>query len=104
VNQWLVICLAGAATMLIRTSMFFVPPRVLPATARGALRYVTPAVLGAFIAQQVLYPSDEGFNAGLGNEWLLAAIVAAAVAWATSNVWLTIAVGMMAVWLLDAVS
>ena len=36
-----------------------------------------------------------------GNERLLAATLAAAVAWLSKNVWLTVGVGMGALWLLQ---
>jgi branched-subunit amino acid transport protein len=62
-----------------------------------------PAVLSAIIVPAVLYVGDsDTFDAGLGNERLLAALLAAVVARVTSNVWLTIGAGMCALWALEA--
>jgi branched-subunit amino acid transport protein len=107
VNIWLIIALAGAGTFAIRLSMLvFVHHTALPALARDALRFVMPAVLAAVILPAVLYAGD-GDDLSLrlvGNERILAAALSAAVAWATRNVWLTIGVGMAALWLLKAMT
>ena len=102
---WLLVLLMGAGTYAIRLSVLvLVRHTLLPATVRDALRFVTPAVLAAIILPAVLYAGDGGaFDAGVGNERLLAAIAAAAVAWATKSVWPTIAIGMVALWVLQAV-
>jgi branched-subunit amino acid transport protein len=103
-SRWLIVFGMGAVTYGIRLSMLvFVRHDALPAYARSALRYVMPAVLAAIISPAVLYAgTDDKFDAGFGNERLIAAIIAAGVAWATKNTWLTIAAGMSALWLLNA--
>lgn len=100
---WLIVLLMGAGTYAIRLSVLvFVHHRLLPQTVRDALRFVTPAVLAAIILPAVLYSGGSGsFDAGFGNERMLAAIIAAAFAWATKSVWATIAAGMVALWLLQ---
>jgi branched-subunit amino acid transport protein len=105
-SAWLIVIAMGLATYAIRLSMLvFVHHSALPPLARDALRYVTPAVLAAIIAPAVLYVGDASrFDAGPGNERLLAAIFAAAVARLTSNVWLTIGAGMCALWAISAVT
>jgi branched-subunit amino acid transport protein len=102
-NLWLIVLGMGAASFSIRLSMLvFVHHSALPPAFREALRFVTPAIFAAIIAMEVLYPgSEEHFDAGIRNERLLAALLAAAVAWATNNVWLTIGVGMSALWALQ---
>jgi branched-subunit amino acid transport protein len=102
-NLWLIVLGMGAASFTIRLSMLvFVHHSALPPAFREALRFVTPAIFTAIIAMEVFYPGDENhLNAGIGNERLLAALVAAGVAWTTSNVWLTISIGMSALWTLQ---
>jgi branched-subunit amino acid transport protein len=103
---WVIVIGMGAVTYAIRLSMLsFVHHSALPALVRDALRYVTPAVLTAIIVPAVLYggTADE-FDAGPGNERLIAAIIAAAVARLTANVWLTIGVGMSTLWALEAMT
>ena len=101
-NLWLIAAAAGLGTFAIRLSMLvFVHHSALPSFVRQALRFVSPAVLAAIILPAVLYVGEaDRFSAGVGNERLLAAVVAAAVAWSTRNVWLTIGVGMAALWAL----
>lgn len=105
-NVWAIMLAAGALTVLIRISfLVIVHHGALPGALRDGLRLVTPAVLAAIILPAVLYTGDaHGFDATPGNERLLAAIVAAAVAWATRNVWATIGLGMAALWALEALS
>ena len=100
---WLIVIAAGIGTYGIRLSVLvFVHHSALPRTARDALRFVTPAVLTAIILPAVVYTRGAGhFDATLGNERLLAAVLAAAIAWATKSVWATIAAGMTALWLLQ---
>ena len=100
---WLIVIVMGAGTYAIRLSVLaLVHHSALPRTAREALRFVTPAVLCAIIAPAVLYAGPGGaFDGGPGNQRLLAALAAVGVAWAARNVWLTIGVGMAALWLLQ---
>jgi len=103
-SLWLIVAGMGLVTYAIRLSMLvFVHHGSLPALARDALRYVTPAVLTAIILPAVLYIGEqERFDAGIGNERLLAAVLAAVVAPLTANVWLTIGAGMCTLWALEA--
>ena len=99
---WLIVLGMGVVTFGIRLSVLAVVHHsLLPRTIRDALRFVTPAVLAGIILPAVLYAGDHGgFDAGPGNERLVAAVLAAAVAWVARNVWLTIGSGMAALWLL----
>ena len=100
---WIIIIAMGVVTYGVRLSMLvFVHHSSLPRTARRALRFATPAVLAAIILPAILYTRGSGhFDATPGNERLLSAIVAAAVAYGTKSVWATIAVGMTTLWLLE---
>lgn len=100
---WLLVLLMGAGTYAIRLSVLvFVHHTLLPATVRDALRFVTPAVLAAIILPALLYAGGSGaFDASVRNERILAALIAAAFAWATESVWPTITVGMLSLWFLQ---
>ncbi|MCA9934590.1 MAG: AzlD domain-containing protein [Ardenticatenaceae bacterium] len=98
---WLTIIGMGLITYAIRVTLFLLLERVklAPSVQRG-LRYVPTAVLSAIIVPEVLQPGGT-LNISLGNARLLAAIVAAIVAWRTRNVLWTIAAGMVVLWLLN---
>jgi branched-subunit amino acid transport protein len=101
---WLIIAGMGVVTYGIRLSVLaFVHHSALPVTVREVLRFVTPAVLAAIIVPAVVYAGGSGgFSIGPGNERVPAALAAGAVAWGTKSVWATIAVGMAALWVLQA--
>jgi branched-subunit amino acid transport protein len=103
-NFWLAVALMGAGTYAIRLSMLvFVNHERLPTAVRDALQYVMPAVLLAIILPAVLYVGDDSsFELSIRNERLIAALIAGTVAWLAKNVWLTVGIGMGALWLLQA--
>jgi branched-subunit amino acid transport protein len=102
-NLWLTVLGMGVVTYGVRLSVLvFVSHTSLPIAVRDALRFVMPAVLFAIILPAVLYVGDDqSFDLTPGNERLLAAVFAAAVAWYSKNVWLTVIAGMAALWLLE---
>lgn len=79
-----------------------IPPDRLPAALQRGLRLVPPAVLAAVIVPEILRPEGP-LDLSLQNHRLLAGCVAALVAWRFRNAWLTIAAGMLALWLLALV-
>lgn len=90
---WTAIVLSGAGTYAMRASFLAFAHRmatVPPALAR-ILRQIPPAALAAIIAPALLRP-DGSFD--LAQPTLLAGLLAAAVAWKTRNVGLTIVVGI----------
>ena len=92
----------GVITYLIRLSLFILPEKVmLPPWLLRALRYVPAAVLSAIILPELLLPGGT-LDISLGNERLLAGLVAAVVAWRTRNVFVIVAVGMIVLWLLQS--
>lgn len=94
----------GVITYAIRLSPFLIPERVaLPPWLLRALRYVPAAVLTAIIAPELLQPGGT-LDISLGNERLLAGFIAILVAWRTRNVFLTVVVGMVILWLLQSYS
>ncbi len=99
---WLIILLMGLVTYLIRLSFIGGLGKVdLPPLVRRALRFVPPAVLTAIIVPEVLLPAGV-VDISLGNTRLLAGVLAAVVAWRTKNVVLTVAAGMGALWVIQA--
>jgi len=100
-SLWLVIVGMGAITYGLRLSMIVFFGRVkMPEALRRALRFVPPAVLSAIVLPELLIPGGT-FSLSLGNARLAAGILAAAVAWRTRNVFLTIGVGMSLLWMLQ---
>ncbi len=61
------------------------------------------ALLSAIILPELLLPGG-ALDLSLGNERLLSGLVGLLVAWRTRNVLWTVAVGMVALWLLQAYS
>jgi branched-subunit amino acid transport protein len=72
----------------------------IPTRLKQALRFVPPAVLSAIIFPELLQPGGR-LDVSLGNERLVAGLLAMVVAWRTKNVLWTIIVGMAALWLLQ---
>ena len=93
----------GAVTFLIRLS-FIAFGHHLPDDPRltNLLRYVPPAILGALIAPEI-FAIDGTPAFQPDNPRLWAASVAVLTAWRTRNVLATIAIGMLALWMLQAV-
>jgi len=100
---WLIILGMGLVTFALRLLPILLLERVeIPWRVRQALRFVPPAVLSAIIFPELLWPHG-ALDLSLGNVRLLAGLLAALVAWRTRNVLLTIAVGMGALWILQAI-
>ncbi len=100
-NLWLVIIGMGIITYGIRLSMIVLLEKVeIPTRLKQALRFVPPAVLSAIIFPELLQPGGR-LDVSLGNERLMAGLLAMIVAWRTKNVLWTIIVGMAALWLLQ---
>lgn len=101
---WIIILAAGALTFLIRLSFIgFVGDREFPEGLKRALRFVPPSVLAAIILPGVVAP-DRQLDLSPGNLQIYAALLAAAVAWYTRNILATIGAGMIALWVLQALS
>ena len=102
-TAWLIIVGMGIVTYAIRLSLIVLLGRLdVPPLVQRALRFVPPAVLSAIILPEVLRPGG-ALDISFGNDRLIAGVLAAVVAWRTRNVFLSIAVGMIALWILSAV-
>ena len=99
---WVII--AGGMLVTYATRLSFialVPYERMPEFFRRCLRYVPPSVLAALILPELLRTTGQ-FDLSLGNHRLWAGALAALVAWRTRNSWLTIAIGMITLWLLSS--
>ena len=95
-NIWLVMLFGGLITFGMRFSFIYLFGRFhIPETLRRALHYVPPAVCSAIIFPEILL-HDGKLALTLGNDRLLAGLVAVLVAWWTKNTLLTILAGMAA--------
>lgn len=101
-QQWLIVLGGMVTTYLIRLSFLaLVPHERLPLRFRRGLTYIPSAVLSAILLPELVL-TDGALNLSPSNERLLAGIAAAVVAWRLRNSWLTIAIGMIALWVLSA--
>jgi branched-subunit amino acid transport protein len=101
-NIWLIIILAGLLTYAIRLSFIVLQDRIkMPDLVQRALKFVPPAMFTAVFLPE-LFLTGGSLNFSLGNERLLSGFLAVLVAWRTKNVVLTIVVGMLALWILQA--
>lgn len=91
--MWTAIVLSGAGTYAMRASFLAFAHRMatVPPALTRVLRQIPPAALAAIIAPALLRP--EG-RLDLLQPTLVAGLVAAAVAWKTRNVGLTVIVGI----------
>jgi len=100
---WAIVLLGGmAVTYTTRLSfLVLIGHDRLPPQIRRSLRFVAPSVLAGLIVPELLL-ADGHVPATLLQPRLMAGLMAAAVTWRFRNTWLTIAVGMISLWLLGA--
>jgi branched-subunit amino acid transport protein len=103
---WLVVLAGGVGTFALKASFVVVVGRVddIPPRVERALEFVPAAVLAALVLPAVIAvePTGTALPAVGYSPKLPAAVLAAVVAWKTKNVPATIAVGMIALWTLEA--
>lgn len=103
ISIWGIIIGGMVVTYAIRLSFIaLVPQDRMPDLFRRSLRYVPPAVLAALITPELFRPAGP-FDISLGNHRLMAGAVAAIIAWRSRNTWITIATGMIMLWLLSGI-
>jgi branched-subunit amino acid transport protein len=99
---WITILGAGAVTFALRFSFIALLGRIeIPPFFGRALRFVPAAVLTAVVIPLLFY-ADGALDASLGNERVLAGLVAVLIAWRTRNVLFTLGGGMATLWVLQA--
>jgi branched-subunit amino acid transport protein len=104
VKIWLILLGMGLVTYAIRLAFILLIGRMdVPERLRGLLRFVPPAVLGAIIFLGVFMPEGPLVLSPVENVRIIAAGIAVIVAWRTKKILPTIAVGMIAFWILQIV-
>jgi branched-subunit amino acid transport protein len=100
---WVVIAGAAAVTFMLRVSFIALLGRTgMPPSVERALRFVPAAVLTAFVIPLLIYENG-AMQVSLGNERLLAGLIAALIAWRSGSVLFTLGGGMAALWVLQVV-
>lgn len=98
---WALIAIIGAGTWVLRLSFLSLLGRVeqVPPTVARVLRYIPAAVLAALVLPALTHGGGE-FD--LATDRFAAGALAGLVAWRTRNVLATISVGMVCLWVLQA--
>ena len=97
---WVVILAVGAINYASRLSFIaFFARRSMPPLLARALKYVPAAMLAALIVPMIVASATEGMPI---HPRIPAAFVAGVVAWTTKSTPKTLAAGMLALWLLQA--
>ncbi|MEP6657164.1 MAG: AzlD domain-containing protein [Betaproteobacteria bacterium] len=95
----MVILAVGALNYLSRLSFIAVFSRVeMPPSVARALRFVPAAMLTAIVVPAVVFVAPATLAFSYTNPKLVAALIAAIVAWRTKSATATMAVGMIALW------
>jgi len=103
-NLWLILIGMGLVTFAARLTFILLIGRIdVPDKLRGVLRFVPPAVFGTIISLEVLRPGGVLTLSPLENIRLISAALAVIAAWRTKKILPTIAVGMISLWVLQAV-
>jgi len=103
-SLWLVVLAAAVGTYALRVSFVTLFGRVddVPSRVKRTLAFVPPAVLAALVLPELVLYGD-GLSVSLGNDRLVAGLVAAGVAWKTEDMLATVVVGMGALYALSLV-
>ncbi len=100
---WLTIVGTGAGAFALRLSFIALLGHIdMPGLLERALRFVPAAALTALVVPFLFYENG-ALEVTLGNERLLAGLVAALIAWRTGSVLLTLGAGMATLWTLLAI-
>ncbi len=95
-NIWLVMLAGGLLTFLIRLSFIYLFGRIqIPELVQRGLRFVPPAVLTAIIVPELFIHAGK-LDLSLGNERLLAGLVAIGVGLWRRSILLTMLAGIAA--------
>jgi branched-subunit amino acid transport protein len=98
---WTAIVLAGIGTYAMRASFLVFAHRLadVPPGVQRLLRQIPPAALASIVVPALLRPETQ---IDLWQPRFVAGVAAAAVAWKTRNIALTLAIGIGIVMLIDA--
>ena len=99
---WTVIIVVGVLNFLSRLSFIAVFARVeMPRPVARALRFVPAAMLTAIVVPAVVFVAPGALAFSYTNPKLVAALIAAFIAWKTKSAVATMATGMVALWLVQ---
>ena len=99
----LMLIVIGIITFSFRLSFIALMDRLrLPLVLQRALRFVPAAALTAIITPELFIQNGAIFISPM-NVRLIAGAIAVIVAWRTKNTLLTIAIGMIALWVLQMI-
>lgn len=101
---WATVLLGGMAlTYSTRLSfLVLIGHERLPMQVRRSLRFVAPSVLAALIVPELVLTNGHWLGSFIQPR-LIAGLLSATITWRFRNTWLTIAVGMVGLWVLAAV-
>jgi branched-subunit amino acid transport protein len=100
---WLLFIAVGLGTFTLRFLFIYLFGKIeMPKWLSRALRFVPAAALAALVFPALTHPAGQ-LDISLNNFRLLAGLGGAVVAWRTKNVLLTILIGMILLWSLQAV-
>ncbi|MHA6493999.1 AzlD domain-containing protein [Pseudomonas borbori] len=97
---WLLIAGMALITFVIRYSLFAFPDLRFPPLVRQGLHYVPTAVLTAIVVPGMLIPDGQQLALRLDNAYLLAGLVAIAIAALTRHLLATIGGGLLVFFML----
>lgn len=98
---WPVIGGAAVITYLLRLSFVILLDKfTMPPVVERSLRFVPAAVITAIVVPALVFREGQ-LDLSMGNERLLAGLLAAVVAYYSRNILVTIAAGMVALWLIQ---
>lgn len=101
-SELLIVAVVAAGTLLMRASLVtLLAGLAIPVRVEQALAFVAPAVLAGLVAQTLVLEAGDIRPFGT---WYLAAGMAALVAWRTRSAGWTLLVGMVGVWVLEALA
>lgn len=99
---WIVILVVGALNYLSRLSFIALFARIeMPPVVARALRFVPAAMLTAIVVPAVVFTAPATLVFSYTNPKLVAALVAAFVAWRTKSATATMLTGMIALWIVQ---
>ncbi|HLY25030.1 MAG TPA: AzlD domain-containing protein [Aggregatilineales bacterium] len=93
-NELIIIVGMALVTFAVRYPVLALVGKIqMPEPVFRALKYVPPAVLTAIIIPGTLFKNDQ-ITVSYTNDFLVAGIISAIVAWRSKNLLLTIVIGM----------
>ncbi|MBT7189736.1 MAG: AzlD domain-containing protein [Anaerolineae bacterium] len=100
---WILFLALAVGNFALRFSFIYLFGKMdIPNWLRDALKFVPASVLAALVLPALVY-SEGALDISLNNIRLLAGIGGALVAWRIKNVLWTIIVGMVLLWILQAI-